>query len=619
MIALTAIRRLRPRAAQFAILTLIALLTLTLDVRGSEESIPAVDILPPPGSSGPAIQKAQTEAATSAGAPDSAVIAKTSKDANPQKSAGEEVPGPTKKIIADDAPKSAGASPENKAGAEPPLSTAKEKTDASKTPEAEETKKADGGDAAKAEVVEEVIPPPPEPTADDLEKRKTRALDFESLGGKLFDYPVTGTSVTRFRARRGAGDHDEDLYEFVSMDFGDKDRQSATEHFDLRYDADLSDRRTGSKADVFSGIVDTYSSARDLELYSAYTDFHKIPGIEFLRAGRQWNYDTSEVLPFDGVRLDTAPVLGKHELKFSFYGGVPVYSFALVPNGGSMGGAAVEGRPWKSMRMRLDFTHIDEDYSQDHKDTLDPLPNSLNPGTGYLHNDLASFSLWQVFQKPNVQLQARVSELDGRARDGFARAVYNKNELNLQVIGSYNVWFNQQPRLVNQYDMYFDTLAGQEPYQNASLVVSKGWTDNVWTEGGAVVRRLTHSGTETTFNHEFDQYYASLQLRDLLLKGLMFSVTGSRWDGRGQSPASDELGGEISYKAGKRFQTSAGTDYALYKYDLFLGNELDQVRTYYLKQRWKPTRWTALDVNYEREHSLKRSFDTWTVTFRIDF
>ena len=591
----------RLRAVQYAILTLTALLTLTLDARSSEESVPAVDILPPPGSSGPAIQKAQTEAATSAGAPDSAERTKTNDDTNPQKSAGDDVSGRAKKIIADDTQKS-------------------EKTDADKKPEADDTKKTEGADSpAKAEVVEEVIPPPPVPTADDLEKRKARALDFESLGEKLFGYPVTGTSVTRFRARRGAGDHDEDLYEFVSMDFGDKDRQSATEHFDLRYDADLSGRRTGSKADVFSGIVDTYSSARDLELYSAYTDFHKIPGVEFLRAGRQWNYDTSEVLPFDGVRLDTAPVLGEHELKLSFYGGVPVYSFALVPNGGSMGGAAVEGRPWKSMRMRLDFTHIDEDYSQDHKDTLDPLPNSLNPGTGYLHNDLASFSLWQVFQKPNVQLQARMSELDGRARDGFARAVYNKSELNLQVIGSYNVWFNQQPRLVNQYDMFFDTLAGQEPYQNASLVVSKGWTDNVWTEGGAVIRRLTHSGTETTFNHEFDRYYASLQLRDLLLKGLMFSVTGSRWDGRGQSPASDELGGEISYKAGKRFQTSAGTDYALYKYDLFLGNELDQVRTYYLKQRWKPTRWTALDVNYEREHSQKRSFDTWTVTFRIDF
>jgi hypothetical protein len=216
-------------------------------------------------------------------------------------------------------------------------------------------------------------------------------------------------------------------------------------------------------------------------------------------------------------------------------------------------------------------------------------------------------------------LQAEASEINGTARDALLRANYSNDEHRLQVASSYQGWFRRDARLTTEFDYFYDTLGGEEPYHNATLTIDKGWTDNFWTEGGVAIRRLMPGSTAAQFNHEFDHYYATMQIRDLPIKGLTFSVTGSRWDGHGEAPDTNSAGGEIAYEYKRKFQSSIGTDYALYKYDLFTSREDDQVRTYYATQRWRPTPWATLDVRFEHERSLHNHFNMLTVSFRFDF
>ena len=464
------------------------------------------------------------------------------------------------------------------------------------------------------------VPPAPEPTAEQLQQRSQKSLEYRSLAEKAFDFPVTGSLTTRYRARfDGQGDHDQDMYSYLSIDVGDKNRQWATGHADVRFSEDINNSRTGLQSDIFAGVLDTYHSNLDMRLYSCYVDFNKITGVEYLRVGRQWNYDTPEVLQFDGARLNTAPVCGLHEVQFSFYGGVPVHLDESSSHSDWLVGAAAEGKPWESARLRLDYTHLNDDLSNYDVTTQDLVGQSLNPAPGTAKDNLFALSMWQTFKNPNINLFGRMEMLDGEAREATARMTYYKPEWQLQIATIYDVWFKRQNHLATELDPFTATLDGQEPYQDGSLVVSKEWAEHYRIEGGAMVRRFLPGAQNEEFNHEFDRYYMTFGVHDLPVKGLSASATGYWYEGKDGAPSIGTAGGEISYAWNKNLRSTAGTSYDLYKYDLFQATENDSVRTYYFKQRWRPKRWAALDFDYEYERSLSRDFHTVMLTFRFNF
>lgn len=501
--------------------------------------------------------------------------------------------------------------------------TPAETKDEKKAEEKKAEKPADAKDEKKEGAVEakpEETPPPPTPTAEEVTKRRQRATEFQSLGEKFFKFPVTGSLYTRYRMRKSGSENDEDMYQFLSMDFGDKYKHFATAHFDARMAADFQhNRKVGRASDVFAGLLDTYDSDVQGRLYTAYMDLNKLHGLEYLRLGRQYNYDTPEVLEFDGARVETDPLFGNHELKFSFYGGLPVHQYESSPAEDLVAGMAAEGRPWKTARMRLDYIHL-EDTRRDIR-TLDAdlVDQSLAQGNGRERNDLVSLTMWQTFRNPDIQLQGRVSVLDGHAREAMARMTYSRPKDQFHLTAAYETWFEEQTRLATEFDPYFQTLAGQEPYHNGTLVVSKGWGEHFWVEGGGVIRRLAYGAHEKEFNHEFGRYYATFEIRNLPIKGLSYSVTGTHWDGRSSAPDTTQVGGEIKYRRGREFESAIGTDYALYKYDFLQVRERDHVRTFYARQRWRPTRWATLDVRYEYERSLDEEYHTVTGSFRFTF
>ncbi len=482
-----------------------------------------------------------------------------------------------------------------------------------------------GGDAKKAEAADGVntdidgIPPPPEPTPEEVAKRKEKAAEYQSLGEKFFDFPVTGSLLNRYRLRHGVGETDQDFTEFITVDLGEKTREMATAHIDARISEDPDRKHNLNRSDVFTDLLDTYNRPVDARVYSAYVDFNRLCGVDFLRVGRQFDYETPEILNFDGARLDTKPLCGLDDMTLSFYAGIPVHQFEKSDTGDWLAGLAAEFKPWDSGKLRLDYIHINDNFSDEVIPSQDPLLKSLSPNGGTRKNDLESVSFWQSFKDPDVRLNGHFSLIDGEARDLQVRSTYNNACNQLQICAIYSLWFKPQTELVTEFDPYNETLQGQEPYQNGSLTVSKGLLKWLWLDVGAASRRLVGDAKSELFNREFDRFYTTLQTRDWLKRGLKMSVTATRWDGKDGAASTTQYGGEVCYEWRKHLETNVGTDYEMYKYDFFQNTEHDQDRTYYIRQRWKPTRWATLDARYEYEQSRSQHFNSFTMNFRFDF
>ena len=109
------------------------------------------------------------------------------------------------------------------------------------------------------------------------------------------------------------------------------------------------------------------------------------------------------------------------------------------------------------------------------------------------------------------------------------------------------------------------------------------------------------------FNRDFERWYATTTFEDLLPAKIALGLTGEVWDAE-----SDEVrtwGVDLSRKMSARLRASVGSYYSLYKYDLFLLRERNDVRTYYFKLRFKGGSAWSWDASYEHEVSLD-DYDT---------
>ncbi len=465
----------------------------------------------------------------------------------------------------------------------------------------------------------EIIPPPPAPTPAEIVRRQERAAEYQTLGEKTFNYPVTGSLLNRYRIRHGVGETDQDISEFITVDIGEKARDMATAHIDAGVFADLNRHHKGRRSDVFSDLWDTYNQPVNARVYSAYVDFNKICGVDFLRVGRQFDYDAPEILEYEGARLDTKAICALHDLAFSFYAGAPVHQFEKSLTGDWLAGLAAEIKPWDYAKFRFDYIHINDNFSDWVIPSKDPLLKSLSANGGTRTNEITSLSFWQAFKNPNLNVNGHFSLIDGEARDLQIRSVYNNTCERMQISGTYSIWFKPETQLVTEFDPYYETLRRQEPYQRGSVTFSKGLLECLWLDAGAASRRLVGDATPQLFNREFDRFFLTLQTRDFLKKGLKVSATASHWEGKDHAPSTTQYGGDVSYEWCKHLETTIGTDYELYKYDFFQNTEHDQDRTVFIRQRWKPTRWAKLDGRYEYEQSRSQRFHTFTMSFRFDF
>lgn len=386
-----------------------------------------------------------------------------------------------------------------------------------------------------------------------------------------------GSLSTRYRGRFTGGARDHDVYELLTLDFGDPRSSELSGHVMTQITADV-DGRSDSDGDFFS-LNDTYDSSVTARLYHAYVDVHEPETFEVLRLGRQLIYETPEVVYFDGARVETV-ANARRGTRLGMYGGLPVYPFESSPAGDALFGAFAETRPWKLGRVRLDWMHLeDENLLGKHRD------------------DLFAVELWQrVGEK--LRLKGRHSRLEDDPRDVRLRGDYYDPESDLTFSASYYELLTTQKDLSVPLDPFFSTLFEHFPFYQTTLLASKGFGERFAAEGGMDLRRVLDADDIGQFNRDFERYYSTLTFSGPTQK-VNLSVTGELWD----SPDSKirTIGADLSQEFDERWRGSLGTYYSLFKYELYLNEERDDVRTYYLRVRFKRTEATTFDLHYEFE------------------
>ncbi len=393
--------------------------------------------------------------------------------------------------------------------------------------------------------------------------------------------PVHGYLKSRYLARWTDGAQDQDLYETLSLDVGDPSRHRVTAHFLGDFSVDL-DKHTDNQGYY------AYDSARDAKgswliprVYSAYLDFHRVDSLGIARVGRQTINETPVVSFFDGVRAESTE-LGSLRLKLGAYGGIPVYLYQNHQAGDLMGGAYAEGRLWQGFRARVDWQHID----------------GHNGGEEF-KNTLVAFGGWQTVGR-YLDVHANFTRMDNENRDVLARATFHQPEWDFRLQASYYELLQIQQNAVIGADSLYPVLKDYQPYREYRWMASKGVGDHVNLDAGMDLRRLSHEENASAFNHQYDRYFATLDLIDLGVKGSSLSVTGDKWVSSDRQTDSLQL--DLTLPIGKKSKVSGGTAHYLYKYDYYSDQERTDVQAYYVKFEHAFSRSLRTSVDYSFEH-----------------
>jgi hypothetical protein len=118
-------------------------------------------------------------------------------------------------------------------------------------------------------------------------------------------------------------------------------------------------------------------------------------------------------------------------------------------------------------------------------------------------------------------------------------------------------------------------------------------------ELGFDVRRDSDDGNIGEFNRDWERYYATATLIDVLNDGLTLALTADQWDGDDRDIGAWAFAATQEIDAA--WEVSAGTYFSLYKYDLNLNTERDDVRTFYARARWRKSERLSFDVLYDYE------------------
>ena len=409
--------------------------------------------------------------------------------------------------------------------------------------------------------------------------------------------PLHGSLGVRYRYRATSGESDSDLYEIVTLAYGNPQKDLITAGLTARLAEDTDGNRTVQGYYPYTSLDDRYRSFATQRLYTAYLDVRPDEGRILLRGGRQVLEEFPEAVSMDGglIRYQAGT-----QLAFAAFGGLPVNPFESSPQGDSMYGASVEWMPDPAGRgrYRVEYLHLrDENSFGLHKDNL--VGVSLDEGNG------------------PIALHARYTVLEGESRDlvGRLSASVPDAEFLVQFQGTYV--FHQIQALSYPLDPYASFMMDLEPYVDLSFRASKSFGNTLSLDALFTSRQLAREGTESPYNHEFKRVELAPCLRNWPAEGFSMRVM---WDGWNSS--ADRfwtLSGDVSVPLHRDILLSAGSSYALYSIDAFTGEEHQRVRLYTFSLKWKTDRSSSIEARYTLEENDLGTFRILEIGFRHAF
>jgi len=406
---------------------------------------------------------------------------------------------------------------------------------------------------------------------------------------------ISGHLLTRYRGRFAGDQDDHDLTQVLDLaveDPGGRWRASLS----ARANLDL-DGHDPAGDGLFYDLHDTYDGALQAQLFHAYLDLAS-ERLSLVRLGRQPLYDTPVVVLFDGLRVEKR-LDGEPGVRVGAYGGAGEHAYESSGSGDLVLGAFGALAPWQDAELRADWMHLDDERlgAQHRNDLLGLLLAQDLPGS-------TRFS----------RIETRFTSLDGNGRDLSLAASHADAERHFSVQGSVYRLLQTQRALAAPLDPFHDTLFDLFPYYQLELSATKDWRHFALL-GGADVRRVAERADVGEFNRDFERWFLTGTLPDVL--DCTLTLTGEVWNA--DDSDYDTWGAGLARELQPDWSVSLGSYYSLYKYDLFSSEERDHVRTYYLDLRWKPVRERRWSLRYEHEQNDIEDFDQLRLDYAWSF
>lgn len=446
--------------------------------------------------------------------------------------------------------------------------------------------------------------PPPDETPPTPKEAPAPKPDTSSAGlaEQALGFPVTGTLTIKYRARWNYEDDDQDFYGYLSTDIGNPKKHTLTAHFFLRGTKDIDGNHAGSRYFVFDSITDTYEESWNGRLYYGYLDLHRVGPIESARLGRQVLNETPIPVYIDGLNAESKPWKEALSLQGGLYGGIPVHPFESSPSGDWIAGAWAQVKPWKGARVRADYTAIRDDYRDE-----------------VYRSDLVGLAVWQQVADV-LTLSGTCTILDSSSRDYRVSGVFYDPAWDFKADLSWYQLLHRQRMSSIDTDLFTPVGGDYQPYGQGRLLLAKGFGDHVTIEGGAEIREVWDVDREGKFNRSFQRYFLTPGLKEWPIAGFSLSVTGEYWHVRHtQDGSTKSVGGDLTYAVLKNLKASLGSNFALYKYDLYEQIEKEHVQTYYAKVTYSPWKPLKLNLAYEMESLDRDKFHAVKVAVSFTF
>ncbi|MBI1849557.1 MAG: hypothetical protein HYR85_04380 [Planctomycetes bacterium] len=406
---------------------------------------------------------------------------------------------------------------------------------------------------------------------------------------------IHGYLWTRYRLRTSNRESDQDFFENLLLDVGDPKKSRLTASVLAELSEDVDGRRSPSA--LFS-VKDTFSNNVNGRLLHAYVDLNHLGPIERIRGGRQESSVLPEVPLFDGATVESE-TFTSWNLRLRAFGGVPTHLYESSPTGDGIAAAGIEVEPptgtWASFHMgRV-------------RDEL------------VLSTDTQTFAVLEASQRitTDLRVSGRATSLTAGLRDLDVHASYANSDDGWRGQVSYFALVRTQRELVTEFDPFFAVLKEEDAYSEWRMLLSKDLGERLTIEGGVWFRELRQQEDEGAFNHDFRRVYLTPTLHDWPLDDTDLSVTAELWEGENQAVRTYGL--EASHVFSKDLRASLGSEYALFKFSPFFGEERQDVRTAFARAYYDVTESLRADVGVEFETDQQDSYRTLRVGLRWRF
>jgi hypothetical protein len=327
-------------------------------------------------------------------------------------------------------------------------------------------------------------------------------------------FDISGRYQANYFGRWGSDESDHQLFQYLNLKVENIVPEKVSVYFSGRLSAELNGNDDGD--DFFADIYDTFEHSVDGRIYYLYVSV-KDPVFKNsgLTLGRQYSYEPKSLL-FTGAKYEQSV----DDLRFYLQGGARGTNYTSPEEDDRIGGVGVDYRLFPSTNVGYDYLRVVDDF---------------------LDDDYHSFDILQRFG--SLKTYAQISILNNDADDLNLYGSYYCNPLDLNLTARYYALLTQRDNLTNEFSPLIDvegfdvddpsTLGVYFPFNLVNLSASKGWGDKFATSGGFETRWMKDNDERNDFNREYDRYFVSFEMWDLLLKGLSESFTVEYWDVNG--------------------------------------------------------------------------------------